>query len=330
LARFFQMRASLMRASRDARQSRVFDAQTHSGTAPLCLLAFVRPELAPSLKAVAPRGRLRLAGSWTELECCLHAGAFTAVALDYAADGAEKLDVAAALIRAFPATPFFGYVPLSPGSLKAVFALSKSGLVDAFPCPLEDPERVRKTLDKFFANTLASEMVRLLEPGLAHLPEDLRNAVFDLFQRPHLYGNAVDLALAGHVSVRALFRWFRAANLGNPKKLVVAARLLRAYGYFRARQCSIEEVSERVGYPSPRALARHSIAGTGCRPSRLARAQSCEAVVCELLDWIYKPTLRTQRQSKPATSRDSLTKRNRGIAYEHESSSDSLETTSFA
>jgi len=301
MARFFQVQASLMRASHDTDQSRVFDDHSLTRTAPLCLLAFVRPELAPSLKAVAPRGELRLAGSWNELERCLHAGVFTAVALDSAADGEEKLDVAAALIRAFPATPFFAYVPLSHGSLKAVFALSKSGLVDAFSCPLKDPERVRKAFDRVFANTPARELLRVLEPGLAHLPEDLRNAVFDLFQRPHLYASAVDLALAGHVSVRGLFRGFSTSNLGNPKKLIVAARLLRAYGYFRARECSIEEVSERVGYPSPRAFVRHSLAGTGCRPARLVRAQSWEAVVHELLDWIYKPTLRTQRQSTPTT-----------------------------
>jgi AraC-like DNA-binding protein len=69
----------------------------------------------------------------------------------------------------------------------------------------------------------------------------------------------------------------------------MAAKMLRAYGYLREPDHSVETVSEKLGYESVRVFSRNTREVFGCCPSTLRKESNAEEVVRQLLEWYHKP-----------------------------------------
>jgi AraC-like DNA-binding protein len=178
-------------------------------------------------------------------------------------------------------------VPLTPSAFRAVAQLSKLGLDQVILYSHDDSaERMITTIDKVRANPLTERLIGTLKPNLDRLPLVISRIVRDVFEEPHRYPNAQDIATSANVSVVRLYRAFQAADLAAPKKMVVAAKLLRAYGHLADPGQSVSGASLKLAYRSPRIFAMHTYEVFGVNPSRLRTHLSEDAVVMRLADWL--------------------------------------------
>lgn len=231
------------------------------------------------------------AHSWKELESLLATKPITAVFMDPAVDGACNTHTPLKLIRAHPTTPFVAYVPLSARNFAPVAKLSKYGLAGVILHPAND-ETLLNALEKISANSLVREFLGAFEASLATLSRPLVGAIQDLFERPHRYQFPTDVALEAGTTAGKVSRSLRSAKLGSAQKLMIGAKLLRAYSYLRDSKLSVEEVGWKLGYSDRRMLEAHTRAVFGCSPSRLRKAADTEEIIRLLLEWFYKPSQR--------------------------------------
>jgi AraC-like DNA-binding protein len=202
----------------------------------------------------------------------------------------RDLAPAMAFVRKFRNTPVVAYVALTPQNLHAVVKLASEGLQDAFLHPLRDSGwRLRKFHDRLRFDELANQFLALLEPSLAHLHPNIVAAIIDLFQRPGRYSTAADLAAQAGLSTRHLERTLSCCRLGTPRKLVVAAKIIRAYAFLREPGSCVEDVSDKLGYETVRILARQTRQIFRCAPSRLRSQPDGDEVLRNLLEWVQKP-----------------------------------------
>ena len=150
--------------------------------------------------------------------------------------------------------------------------------------------RFRCALERAAADTVTSQFLGCLEAALGRFPFRLMLSVQDLFDRPGRYETALDFAYQCGVPLKTVYRWFEDGRIGTPKKLIVAAKVLRAYCYLRNHRCSTVLVSRNVGYGSPRRLTKHVYSIFGCSPRWLATQSSTTELFMGLFDWMYKPS----------------------------------------
>ncbi len=228
-----------------------------------------------------------IARSWHELDSIIRENPVKAVVLDPAADGVMNIDAVATLLAKYPSLPFVAYVVLNQASFNAVAQLSRQGLENVVLHRLEDaPERFRATLERATTNPLALQALSALRPQLNRLPVRLAQAVDEMFTSPHRYVRASDLALTAQMSSVRLYRSFAIAELGSPKKLLIAAKLLRGYGYLKDPGYSIADVSKKLGYRNPRIFGEHCKDVFGLRPTRLRTHLGPDAVIERLVAWL--------------------------------------------
>lgn len=228
-----------------------------------------------------------IARSWDELNSIIRENPVKAVILDPAADGVMNINAVATLLAKYPSLPFVAYVVLNQASFSAVAQLSRHGLENVVLHRLEDaPERFRATLEKATTNPLALQALSALRPQINRLPVRLAQAVDEMFTSPHRYVRASDLALTAQMSSVRLYRNFGVAELGSPKKLLIAAKLLRGYGYLKDPGYSIAEVSRKLGYRNPRIFGEHCKDVFGLRPTRVRTHLDPDAVIERLVAWL--------------------------------------------
>ena len=228
-----------------------------------------------------------VARSWEELDSVIRENPVKAVILDPAADGVMNINAVATLLAKYPSLPFVAYVVLNQASFNAVAQLSRQGLENVVLHRLEDaPERFRATLERATTNPLALQALTALRPQINRLPVRLAQAVDEMFTSPHRYIRASDLALTAQMSSVRLYRNFGIAGLGSPKKLLIAAKLLRGYGYLKDPGYSIAEVSRKLGYRNPRIFGEHCKDVFGQRPTRVRTHLGPDAVIERLVAWL--------------------------------------------
>jgi AraC-like DNA-binding protein len=176
---------------------------------------------------------------------------------------------------------------LNPAGFEAGAELSRYGIRAVV---LDGRVSLAALADYWIAMSLAGSVLGWAERSLALLPFRLRLVLIDLFERPRRYTTAAELSLAADLSLCAVYRSFDQARLGTPKKLVVVAKMLRAYHHLRNSDFSIAQVSAVVGFQRVRALVDHTKNIFACRPSRLRAEDDQQEVVTALLDWLYKPS----------------------------------------
>jgi AraC-like DNA-binding protein len=254
--------------------------------AALVWTAFVPSSSEPELRRNVGEDDISLARSWTDLDNLIHERPSTRLIVDPTADGKPNIRAVLDLTRKFPASPLVVCVALNPGGFEAGAELSRYGVRAVV---LDRRVSLAELADRWVATSLAGSVLGWAERSLAMLPFRLRLTLIDLFERPRRYTTAADLGLGADLPLCAVYRSIDHARLGTPKKLVVVAKMLRAYHHFRNSDLLVAQVSTLVGFPRVRAFVDHATHIFGCRPSNLRAEPDSQEIVRALLDWLYKP-----------------------------------------
>jgi AraC-like DNA-binding protein len=253
----------------------------------LSVAAFLPPRLLTHVKHVfADEPDLLVASSWEELEAIIRRKPVSVVILDPSADGTLNVDAVAGLLKRYPSLPLVAYVTLHAPAFKAIAQLGKLGLEDVVLYRFDDaPERFRERVQQVQGNSLNHRAIEELRDSLRQLPRPLLVAIENLFEQPHRYMSALDLAM-NRMAIVGVYRNLDSAGLGSPKRLVVAAKVLRGFGYLNDPGYSVLDVSMKLGYKSTRIFSRHWVAVFGKTPARVRNRLSDDEALESVLRWI--------------------------------------------
>ena len=250
---------------------------------PTQLLAHVR-------HAFASEPDFFVASSWKDLEEIIRREPVTAVIVDPAADGVVDVDAVAGLLHRFPSLPLVGYVMLSPTAFGAIAQLSRRGLEHVVLHRFGDSkERLQQTVARVRTAPPSQKIIALLGPALKQVPLRLARAVGDMFDRPHSYTSVLDLAMSAGLPSVSVYRYFDAARLTSPKRLLVAAKLCRGLTYLRDPGYSVREVATKLGYRQPRIFTAHVLEVFNLTPTRLRSRLTEDEATSILIHWIAIP-----------------------------------------
>lgn len=259
----------------------------------MSVAAFLSPRLLTYVRQVfAEEAELLVASSWEELDAFVRRKPVSAVILDPLADGIMNVSAVAGFLKRYPSLPLIAYVTLGAPAFNAVAQLSRLGLEDVILHRFDDaPEKFRERVERVQGNPLSRHVIGVLAPSLAQLPMPLAAAVENMFEQPYRYTSALDLAMDAGVPIVRLYRNLDLANLGSPKKLLIAAKLLRGYSYLRDPGYTVLDVSIKLGYRSTRIFAHHAVSVFGITPSRVRTRLPEADAIKRVLDWLRSSTL---------------------------------------
>lgn len=221
--------------------------------------------------------------SWAELQSVVaHQGTDVVVA-DPATTGTIEVETLEDLRRRYPSLSVVVYTQLSPGSIKAIVRLARSGVEHVVLNRFDDePGRFLELLESIPVNTLGDRMLQELVGPLSALPVTVVRAIDQLFRSPARFKNAHDLAAAAGMNLRTLYRNLEPAGIYSARALVVSARLLRAYAFLQDPGRSIKDVAAKAGYHSPWQLSQQLREVTGKTAEQVRREVTQEALVAML------------------------------------------------
>jgi AraC-like DNA-binding protein len=253
----------------------------------LSVAAFLPSRLLTHLRHVfADEPELLVATSWEELESFIRRKPVSVVILDPSADGTLNVGAVAGLLKRYPSLPLLGYVTLHAPAFKAIAQLGRLGLEDVVLHRFDDaPDRFLERIEQVQGNSLTHRVVEELHDSLRQLPRQLYAKIENMFDQPHRYGSALDLAGDG-VAIVGIYRNLDSAGLGSPKRLLIAAKVLRGFGYLRDPGYSVLDVSIKLGYKTARIFSHHWVSVFGVTPARVRRRLTDEAAVEHVLRWI--------------------------------------------
>jgi AraC-like DNA-binding protein len=230
---------------------------------------------------------LVIAKSWDEVNAIVREKPVTALILDPGADGSMNVEAVESLIRRYPSLPIVAYVFLTKDSFGAIAQLSRAGLKNVVLQKFEDsPTKFRETVERARGNPLKRRLLDGLRPQLSQLPRKLVATVDEMLESPHRYKSAQDVAQRAEMSPLKLYRNFSIAGLGSPRRLLRAAKLLKAVGYLQDSGYSVRDIARKVGYRSSRIFAEHTLDVFGLTPSRVRTHLAPEEAVDKLITWI--------------------------------------------
>ena len=141
----------------------------------------------------------------------------------------------------YPSLPLIAYVTLNAPAFNAVAQLGRMGMEDVVLHHFDDaPERFRERVEQVEGNALTHSVIDAISDRLKQLPRKLSVAVENLFDQPHRYMSALDLGMEAGIAIVSVYRNLETAQLGSPKRLVIAAKVLRGFSYLRDPGYSVE------------------------------------------------------------------------------------------
>jgi AraC-like DNA-binding protein len=257
----------------------------------LSVAAFLPARLLTHVKHVfADEPELLVASSWQELESFIRRKPVSVVILDPSADGIMNVSAVAGLLKRYPSLPLIAYVTLNAPAFNAVAQLGRMGLEDVVLHHFDDaPERFRERVEQVEGNALTHSVIAAIADRLKQLPRQLSVTVENLFDQPHRYMSALDLGMEAGIAIVSVYRNLDTAQLGSPKRLVIAAKVLRGFGYLRDPGYSVLDVSIKLGYKSARIFSQHWVSVFGVTPARVRTRLTDEAAIESVLRWLRSP-----------------------------------------
>ena len=253
----------------------------------MTVAALLPPRLLRHVEFVLGRERPLAAASWAALDDLIRHRPISAAIVDPSVDEAASTERIGKLLSDYPSLPVIAYVTVTAPAFRAVAELSRAGLKHVVLYSFDDsPERFLELMDTVRANSLTARLLKAFRPSLDSLPLSLKQTVEDMFAEPHRYVSATDIATGAKIPVVRLYRTFRAAGIASPKKLLIAAKLLRAYGYLSDPGHSVRGVSKKLGYRHSRILLDHTFEVLGFTPSRVRDHMTEDQVVERLMIWM--------------------------------------------
>ena len=236
---------------------------------------------------LAPEADIMIARSWPDLDEIIRANAVEVVVADPAADGVLKADELERLLQQYPSLPLVAYVSVAAPQMRAIMDLSKTGLQHVVLHRFEDSSTLFSALiNRIRGDPLSRRMLSELAPVVSQLPLELAAAVEDMFNRPHRFETALDLGVAAGIPSVRLYRSFDGAGLGSPKRLLIAAKLLRASAYLRNPGYAVANVAMKVGYKYSRKFTSHCMMVFGMNPARVRKRLSEEDSILLISKWL--------------------------------------------
>jgi AraC-like DNA-binding protein len=257
----------------------------------LSVAAFLPARLLTHVKHVfADDAELFVASSWQELESFIRRKPVSVVILDPSADGIMNVSAVAGLLKRYPSLPLIAYVTLNAPAFNAVAQLGRMGLEDVVLHHFDDvPERFRERVEQVEGNALTHSVIEAISDRLKQLPRQLSVTVENLFDQPHRYMSALDLGMEAGIAIVSVYRNLDTAQLGSPKRLVIAAKVLRGFGYLRDPGYSVLDVSIKLGYKSARIFSQHWVSVFGVTPARVRTRLSDDEAIESVLRWLRAP-----------------------------------------
>jgi AraC-like DNA-binding protein len=257
----------------------------------LSVAAFLPARLLTHVKHVfTDEPELLVASSWQELESFIRRKPVSVVILDPSADGIMNISAVAGLLKRYPSLPLIAYVTLNAPAFNAVAQLGRMGLEDVVLHHFDDaPERFRERVEQVEGNALTHSVIQAITDRLRQLPRQLSVTVENLFDQPHRYMSALDLGMEAGIAIVSVYRNLDTAQLGSPKRLVIAAKVLRGFGYLRDPGYSVLDVSIKLGYKSARIFSQHWVSVFGVTPARVRTRLTDEAAIESVLRWLRAP-----------------------------------------
>jgi AraC-like DNA-binding protein len=257
----------------------------------LSVAAFLPTRLLTHVKHVfADEPELLVASSWHELESFIRRKPVSVVILDPSADGIMNVDAVAGLLKRYPSLPLIAYVTLNAPAFNAVAQLGRMGLEDVVLHHFDDsPERFRERVEQVEGNALTHSVIEAISDRLKQLPRQLSVTVENLFDQPHRYTSALDLGMEAGIAIVSVYRNLDTAQLGSPKRLLIAAKVLRGFGYLRDPGYSVLDVSIKLGYKTARIFSQHWVSVFGVTPARVRTRLTDDAAIESVLQWLKAP-----------------------------------------
>jgi AraC-like DNA-binding protein len=254
----------------------------------MSVAAFLPTRLLNHVKHVfADEPELFVASSWQELESFIRRKPVSVAILDPAADGIMNVSAVAGLLKRYPSLPLIAYVTHDPPQFNAVAQLSRLGLKEVVLHRFDDaPEGFRERVERVEGNALTHNVIEALRGRLGKLPRQLAVAVENLFESPHRYTSALDLGMEAGIAIVSVYRNLDAAQLGSPKRLLIAAKVLRGFGYLRDPGYSVLDVSIKLGYKTARIFSQHWVSVFGHTPARVRTRLTDEAAIEGVMRWL--------------------------------------------
>ncbi len=221
-----------------------------------------------------------IASSWQELESIIRRKPISVVILDPTADGLMNIGAVAGLLKRYPSLPLIAYVTLHAPQFNAVAQLGRLGLKEVVLHHFDDePEGFRERVERVEGNALTHDVIYALRDRLGQLPRQLSVAA-------HRYTSALDLGMEAGVAIVSVYRNLDNAQLGSPKRLLIAAKVLRGFGYLRDPGYSVLDVSIKLGYKTARIFSDHWVSVFGITPARVRTRLTDEAAIESVLRWL--------------------------------------------
>lgn len=235
------------------------------------VLAYLPAKLLRHLQFILGSRRAPLiAATWSEIGTILLTKPVSVAVIDPTADHESKAFELERLMIAFPSLPVIAYVPLTPTAFGAVAQLAEKGLRRVVLYTYDDDSvRFLSLLNQMQTSPLTTRFIAALGPKLVVLPLRLAKAIETLFAEPHLFSNAQNIARISTIPLVRVHRALQEAELATPKKVFIAAKLLKAYSYLGDPAHSVHVVARKLGYRHTRILSDHSHELFGLNPSRL-------------------------------------------------------------
>ena len=254
----------------------------------MSVAAFLPARLLTHVKHVfADEPELLIASSWQELESFIRRKPVSVVVLDPAADGLMNVGAVASLLKRYPSLPLIAYVTLHAPQFSAVAQLGRLGLKEVVLHRFDDaPEGFKERVERLEGSTLTHDVIEALRDRLGQLPRQLAVTVENLFEQPHRYASALDLAMEAGVAIVSVYRNLDSAQLGSPKRLLIAAKVLRGFGYLRDPGYSVLDVSIKLGYKTARIFSQHWVSVFGLTPARVRSRLTDAAAIESVLRWL--------------------------------------------
>jgi AraC-like DNA-binding protein len=236
---------------------------------------------------LAAEAEIAVATSWHELDEIVRRQAVEVVIADPAADGSLKAEELSRLLQQYPTLPLVAYVSVAAPQMRAILDLSRAGLQDVVLHRFEDSSsRFTALINRVKGDPLSKRLLADLEPQISQLPLELAAAVEEMFKRPSRFEIALDLGVAAGIPSVRLYRSFDIAGLGSPKKLLIAAKLLRAATYLRNPGYAVADVAAKVGYKYSRKFTHHCMTVFGMNPARVRKRLSEEDSIVLIRKWL--------------------------------------------
>lgn len=236
----------------------------------LSILAYLPSRLLRHLQFVLGNDQpLLTARNWDEIDSLLQTNAVSVAIID-PSDGAGRAIELEQLMTGYPSLPVIAYVQLTPQAFTTITQLSQTGLKHVVLYSHDDgAQRFLPLIDQVQTSPLTLRVIDRLRPRLVMLPLRLAKALENLFAEPHRFPNAQDLAAHSTIPLVRVYRAFHEAGLTTPKKVFIAAKMLKAYAYLGDPAHSVNAVSKKLGYRHTRIFADHSAEIFNMNPSRL-------------------------------------------------------------